>query len=176
MTKKRKYQASGGYRIGNQDAQEYGERLEILAEQNDNQLEPAVVVDDARNKLSPLHDCFEWDDSKAAHAHRLERARYLIRSVEVVIRRDGKEFQTRAFHNVIIRRNAHTERAYAAVERVMSEPELRQQVIEKALHELESWQRRYSEYKELGMVFAVIGTAREDVVVMDNVQPVAMVE
>lgn len=172
----KKYQMVAGARIEEAKIQEYGERLEILAEQNNEQLEPAVVVDDARNRLSPLHDLFEWDDSIAAHEHRLAHARKLIRSIEVVIKRDGKEFQTRAFHNVIIRRNSHTERAYAAVERVMSEPELRQQVIDKALRELESWQRRYREYKELGMVFTVIDAAREEVVVMDNTQPVAMVE
>ncbi len=163
-------------RIDAKGVQEYGERLEILAEQDNDQIEPVVVVDDARNKLSPLHDLFEWDDSVAAHQHRLAHARLLIRSIEVVIKRDGKKFQTRAFHNVIIKRNDHTERAYAAVERVMSEPELRQQVIEKALKELESWQRRYSEYKELGIVFTVIKAVRDEAVVMDNVQPVAMVE
>lgn len=174
MSTMKKYQATAGYRLDDKQAQTYGEHLEKLTVKNDNQLEPAIVVKDAKRKRSPLHDYFEWDDSKAAHAHRLERARHLIRSVEVVIKREGKEYQTRAFHSVIIKRNSHTERAYAEVERVMSEPELREQVIGKALQELESWRRRYGELRELGKVFAAIDTAREGVVI-DNVQPVAAV-
>jgi hypothetical protein len=170
----KKYQASTGYhRMTHEKAQQYGEHLADLAARNDDQLEPVVVVTDARRRSSPLHDYFEWDEKVAAHEYHLVQARNLIRSVEVVIKREGKEVQVRAFHSVVIKRNDHTERAYAPVERVMSEPELRAQVIDRALRELESWQERYSKYKELGAVFSAIRTAREDVTVMDNVQPVA---
>ena len=44
-----------------------------------------AVVDDARDPSSPLHDHFEWDDDKAAHAFRINQARELIRSVRLVI-------------------------------------------------------------------------------------------
>lgn len=42
-------------------------------------LTPEAVVDDARDPESVLHPCFEWDDTKAAHQHRLNQARGLIR-------------------------------------------------------------------------------------------------
>ncbi len=48
-------------------------------------LTPGDVVAAARESDSPLHDCFEWDDSKAAECWRLEEARGLIRSVLVKI-------------------------------------------------------------------------------------------
>lgn len=59
------------------------ERLAKLARAG--RLTPDQVVADARKPTSPLHDEFEWDDSKAAQKYRLEQARGLIASVEVQI-------------------------------------------------------------------------------------------
>lgn len=53
------------------------ERLIALEEKG--VLRPDAVVEDARDPASPLHSHFQWDDSKAAHAFRLEQARRLIR-------------------------------------------------------------------------------------------------
>jgi hypothetical protein len=63
-----------------------GIRLALEALQNTHgQLSPDLVVDAARDPGSPLHAEFEWDTEKAAHAHRIEQARTLIRSVRVEI-------------------------------------------------------------------------------------------
>ncbi len=59
-------------------------RLERLIELGGGKLTPASVVSDASDPASPLHSCFEWDDSVAAHKYRLEQARVLIRSVKCV--------------------------------------------------------------------------------------------
>jgi hypothetical protein len=49
-------------------------------------LTPGAVVDDASDPASPLHAHFQWDDSIAARAHRLDQARALIRiRVETVV-------------------------------------------------------------------------------------------
>jgi len=48
-------------------------------------LTPEAVLADAVDPSSPLHGEFEWDDAKAAHEQRLDRARAVIRSVRVVI-------------------------------------------------------------------------------------------
>jgi hypothetical protein len=54
----------------------------IASEANDGVLTPEAVVKRANdNKKGPLGQMFEWDDTKAAHAHRLDTARTLIRSV-----------------------------------------------------------------------------------------------
>ena len=37
------------------------------------ELKPSYVVEEAKPVKSPLHPCFEWDDMKAAHAHRLQQ-------------------------------------------------------------------------------------------------------
>jgi hypothetical protein len=60
--------------------------LERLAREGD--LSPERVVEEAESKDSPLHGLFEWDDEKAAHAHRLQQARSLIRSVRIEFRVD----------------------------------------------------------------------------------------
>ena len=56
-------------------------------EHPDGRIVPEEVVDAARDPDSPLHSSFPWDDATAAHAHRLNLARELIRWVkfEVII-------------------------------------------------------------------------------------------
>ena len=42
-----------------------------------------AVLDAARPASSPIHDCFDWNDSEAAEKWRLEQARELIRRVKI---------------------------------------------------------------------------------------------
>lgn len=65
-------------------------RLAKIAEENDGNLTPDAVLEDARSKKSPLHDQFEWNDGEAAHKYRLEQARTLIRSVRVEVTTESK--------------------------------------------------------------------------------------
>lgn len=66
-------------------AQAVGEALNEVAQENGGVLVPQDVVAKARTEQSPLHRYFEWDDRKAARAHRLEQAKELIVSVSIVI-------------------------------------------------------------------------------------------
>lgn len=43
---------------------------------------PNIVIEAAKDPASILHSEFEWDDSKAAHLHRIDVARRLIREVK----------------------------------------------------------------------------------------------
>jgi hypothetical protein len=54
------------------------------------ELTPERVVELARSRSSPLHEMFEWDDEVAAHAHRLQQARAIIRSVRVEVTVDER--------------------------------------------------------------------------------------
>lgn len=59
---------------------------------------PEDVVEAARNPNSTMHGFFEWDDSEAAAKFRLVQARWLIRSVEIVVERhDAKTTIAPAF-------------------------------------------------------------------------------
>lgn len=46
---------------------------------------PDVIVQDAKNKRSPLHKLFTWDLKKAAELHWLDQARAIIGAVRIVV-------------------------------------------------------------------------------------------
>jgi hypothetical protein len=59
-------------------------RLKTL-ESERGELVPSRVVEDAKDKASPLHDLFEWNVKKAAHSHWIQRAREVIGAVTVLV-------------------------------------------------------------------------------------------
>ena len=70
--------------------------LEIYEEHGE--LVPEDIVTAARPKNHPLHDRFEWNDSVAAHEHRVNQARRLIQSVEIKwVTDEGTEHKVRAY-------------------------------------------------------------------------------
>jgi len=72
------------------------EHLLTIAEISGGLLTVDMVIEDARNKISPLHKHFEWDDSTAAEEYRRCQARALIAKCKVTI--DSREdTQIRAF-------------------------------------------------------------------------------
>lgn len=68
------------------DRKELIDALLLLVGDNDGVLRPADVVEAATPTTSPLHKYFDWDDAHAAHQHRLDQARRLMR-VTVLVRR-----------------------------------------------------------------------------------------
>ena len=50
-----------------------------------------LLVIEAQKKSSPIHDCFEWDNDKAAGEHRLEQARKLLQCLVIVIEQEDTE-------------------------------------------------------------------------------------
>ena len=74
-------------------ASKVGDAL-IALYQRDGSLTASGVVAEARDEASPLHPCFEWDDTEAAHQYRLDQARVLMRTVRITY--DGE--QTRLVH------------------------------------------------------------------------------
>jgi len=145
-----------GWRSGsrvNLDAQLAGEALARLQKGKNDLLEPADIVNAARDAKSVLHPHFEWDDTVAAEAYRCDQARELVRSLTVDVSRSNLEAKpVRAFVNV----EAGGERGYVSTVTAMSSQELRQQVIAKAWAELEAWRRRHAELTELGRIFSMI--------------------
>lgn len=139
------------------EAQVAGEELERLRSINNGRLTSEMVLAAAQADESPLHEAFEWNDARAALAHRLDQARYLIRSVEVVVERSGAEpTPVRAFVSV----ERDTDRSYTSTAHALADEELRRQVLDRAWHELEAWRRRHAELTEFARVFSEIDQAR----------------
>lgn len=117
-------------------------------------LKPGTVVKAAKNPDSPLHECFEWDDSEAAHQHRLWQARQLIVSVRISLD-DKAETICQAY--VSLKPDRKVEGGgYRSIGDVMGDPALRDELLKTALEELRSFQERYARFKELLPVFDAI--------------------
>lgn len=134
------------------DPQVAGEEMERLRVLHNGRLERNLVLESARNPESPLHTEFEWDDRKAAEAHRLDRAGYLIRSIEVIVTETPATKPIRAFVSV----QRDEDRSYTSVAHALASPDLRAQVVAQAWADLEAWHRRYAELAEFAKFFAMI--------------------
>ena len=132
--------------------------LEQLREANGGEFVPAAnVVEYARtHKRSALHKEFEWSDSKAAHQYRLEQARHLIRlHVNVVPNANGSDVSVPVYVSLVSDRGKPG-RGYRTLESVMSTAELRTELLQQALDELQRVRKKYTTLQELGPVFAAI--------------------
>jgi len=97
-------------------------RTAVLAlEDRSGRITPETVVRAAKAKDSPLHSHFEWDDEKAGHAYRIEQARSLIRSVQVVITTEERVIST--VHYVRDPGAKDQEQGYVSLSKLRTEPE-----------------------------------------------------
>ncbi len=137
------------------DAQAVGEELEAISNKHGT-LNAHVVVKAAERKSSPLHSCFTWDDASAAEKHRLHEARMLIGSVMVVTQHVDEP--VRAFHSVKVTTSNGdddtSERSYIPLDIALSDDGYRQQLLEQAARDLNSWRRKYGELQELYKFFS----------------------
>jgi hypothetical protein len=131
-----------------------GERVEAIKQKRGGEITPTDVLEDARSPKSPLHPAFEWSDSKAAHAWRLDQARSLLGAliIEIRIRQDKPRTPMRAMVHVI----KNDKPRYVGLHDAISDKGMRAQVIERAWRELESWAARYQQYSELAKLVEAV--------------------
>jgi hypothetical protein len=127
--------------------------LKKLARQNGGVLQAETVVEAAQPEESPLHPCFEWDNSQAGHLYRLHQARQLIR-VSVVYE-PQTDTHVRAFISLTPDREV-SGGGYREMIAVLSRKDMKEQMLADALAELESFQAKYAALKELAEVFKAI--------------------
>lgn len=139
-----------------------GEELERIRLSHGVHVTAEQIVEAARDPANPLHEAFPWDDVQAAHEHRLEVARSLLRSVRVIIITPQRtEIEVGGFVSTPSKKPGT--RHYTTTEYAMGDPELRAHVLRQALLELAAFRRKYAELSELAIVFAAIDTARKKV-------------
>lgn len=127
--------------------------LEEIAVRNANVLSPHDVVAFARDPATALHAQFEWDDSAAAQAYRLEQARHIIR-VTVTIEAPEHDPPRRVF--VSLMNDRTPDGGYRLLRDVLSDAEMRAQLLVEAFNTMRAWRRRYTHLHELAKVFATI--------------------
>lgn len=129
------------------------EELERIARSHGGLLKPEDVVEEARQPSSPLHSQFTWDNSEAAHHWRLFQARNLIRVV--VVYHESPASESRVFVSLTPDRKEEGG-GYRLLRTVLSNQQMRAQLLEDALHELQVFEDKYRHLKELARVFKAI--------------------
>ena len=112
-------------------------------------LKPSAVVEAAKAKDHPLHEKFEWDNSKAGEQWRLHQARQLIRSV-VIETHDSSPQIVRAF--VSLQRD-RIESGYRDINKVMEDKDLKLELIQEAKRDFERMKIKYKILTELSGVW-----------------------
>ena len=128
--------------------------LKRIAAENGGVLNPAAVVLAAQPVDSVLHSRFEWDDTEAAHNYRMWQARQLIRITVEIINVGDKSALTNVFVSLTPDRTG--EGGYRTMVSILSDKQQRDQMLADAYRELELFQEKYRELKELADVFAAI--------------------
>lgn len=128
------------------DANTAGAELERIYNSSGT-LEPEQVVDASRPKKAPLHDCFEWDDAVAAEEYRKTQAGCLIRNI-VVKREEVDNEPVRAFVSV--------QDTYRPLEIVLESKDMTEELLQKALRELRTFENKYRDIRALAPVFVAI--------------------
>lgn len=106
------------------------------------------LLDANRPENAPLHNEFEWNDSKAAEQYREQQARHIINCL-CIVPESNDEQPVRAFFTI-------AQSQYENLSVLLSTQEKTDSLLNMALRELRSFQNKYSTLKKLQPVFDAI--------------------
>lgn len=136
------------------DAQAAGEELERISKSRQ-ALTPEAVVDESRPEDAILHGCFEWNDKTAAERYRESQAQHLIQNiVTVIVEGEDSPQPVRAFVNI--------QNDYKPMDVVIKSKDYSDEMLNKALCELKSFQNKYNGLQQLSNVFKAISSVLEE--------------
>lgn len=128
--------------------------VEAIRKKAGGSVDPEDVVKRAKGKRNVLHPLFEWDDSKAAHAHRVECARGLMRSFHVVYK-EHPAVETRLYESVTVvspSKGDRGRRVYEPVAEILADPDKRSSLMDEAMRDLATFRRKYRVLQELAII------------------------
>jgi len=127
--------------------------LESIREREDG-LKPESIVKKAKAKRSALHKNFTWDDTEAAKLHRIEQARLIIRSIEVVYE-EAPKVQARMYEvTTVSAKNGDKPRnIYQSTKELLEDPIARDELLSRAIREALAYRKKYHGLSELSKVF-----------------------
>lgn len=135
--------------------EQIAELVLIRKNSNNGLLKPKDVVAFAEDSTTALHNRFEWDDTKAGYQYRLWQARQMIEIVFDIIPTEKGNVDVRTY--ISLKHDRSTpEGGYREMKVVLSDRELRQQLLDQALEELKAFQVKYKDLQELANVFRTI--------------------
>lgn len=138
--------------------------FEMLYKKHDGRIGPRELLDAAQDSSSPLHDQFEWDDEQGGEMYRLAQAGQLIRRWRGLIVRPGSDprflvVKTERRVQSPVSSRGQEKPSYMSVEKIMADPELRADMLQTVLLELQSYRQRYAQLHELADVWAAFDDA-----------------
>lgn len=129
------------------NAQTAGEELERIYKR-DGIITPEKVLEDNTEAGTPLHDCFEWDDTAAAYKYRVKQAKEIIQTIVTASDSAPQLPPVRAFVSV--------SRDFHPIKIVLDDKEMKESLLSCAVSELKAFERKYSTLSELAEVFEAI--------------------
>lgn len=119
-------------------------------------LTPDAMVAEAVDPDHVAHSQFEWDDTAAAHAHRLHQARQLVARYTVTVESgSGKDTRIRAYVNV------PSEGRYMRTDRATSNPAWRDEIIEDAKRAARYFTQKYKSLGDEALITLVAEALQE---------------
>ena len=119
---------------------------EIIEIKNKKGLTAETIIEKATNKKNPLHSFFDWKDTEAAQKWRLHQARLLINEIKVIV--EDKQYY--AFENVNV--SVSNKKEYVSREEILTNEDLRQQIVQRVFQQLVYWKEQYESYKEFSNI------------------------
>lgn len=124
------------------------DELAQIERDNGGLLRPEDVVEFAKNPKTALHSKFEWDDTKAGHAYRLEQARGIIR---VVITYEPGTDAPPIRKWVSLASDRKAGNGYREVGTVMADEAKRNELLSEARREMRHFRKKYESLASYGI-------------------------
>lgn len=121
-----------------------------------------ILVQAATRNSSPIHENFEWDNTIAGHAHRLDQARSMMRSIVVYDETtEGPTPPVRYLIAVVPKATTPepSMKVYIPLREAMADPTRRLEVLMQSIRDLRAFQTKYRQLTELAGVFEAIDKA-----------------
>jgi hypothetical protein len=128
------------------------DHLTALADHQGGKITAEAVVLAATPQESLLHPLFEWDEAKAAHQHRLDQARALIRAVKVTVSSSTFTISAPFF---VRDPSAAPEQGYVSLGKLKSDNDLAREVV------IAEFSRASSALSRAKAVAAALGLSQE---------------
>ena len=132
--------------------------MERIKKINGGSLVPSIVVIEAKKASNPLHkDIYKLSDTDAAMEHRLEIARKMLRSIEV-IHNEAPQHKMRAYEVVTEEavRDEPERKVYKSMSEIMQDPISRDELLSRAIREAFSYRKKYHALQELAGIFSAL--------------------
>lgn len=129
-------------------------------------LTPALLLEEARNPKSVFHNCFTWDDDKAAHLFRMDQAKRLLQSINVTILTDGEPKKIEVSHLIKSKPQSKTTQIKLPIDAAET---MRSRTIDDLLY----IKQKLSKHERFNVVLKHIDNALSELELMEHKKQVA---